>query len=629
MLSVVDKTKILGYLNSTEISDLSYDAMCRLLRKKYRYVDFIDYFTKTILANLNKEKFSTKLIKKLIVSTIYILDICTHSNEKINSSIVNEILSIFPLYQKLITSKSASIDEELTKMIDELKEKVPQIIEMTPEEIPASEPNDDLFKTLAELRASINDKESELAKMKSSNIDLTKSIKDKRRKIIELETSLEESLKELEKLHQELTRLINENNILISNNASLTKENNSLNTRIKSLKAQTTAKEKEPSTESIQTLKNEFKRVRKELEEKLEALKQELDEERSKSAGLENAREEYRLKYKSAFYESDRQKKLAKRELKIEEAILEALFIGECSAYTLIEILKKRNYDITVEELIEHILHLKRKLNIEIVGLDVNNPVFKITSPLIKKGGIFNFTLKDNNKPLKIVSVADAHIRDFINNSFIDNYKRLLDYCDQNEADMIIGLGDFFDYAYGHKDNFTKEEFERISDMVLDAIEKIPLSPIMHLILGGNHEQDTLHLGVDFLKYFAEHRSDFMFLGYDYADLTFRRKGCDKLRILVAHPNVGVKSDTKSVFGQKFSDYDFSLLGHSHRNKIYLTQSACQVTTWGKVNHERGAMATDMYFDETGLTSIDLKPLILKRELKPATIINYTKPQNK
>jgi len=39
-------------------------------------------------------------------------------------------------------------------------------------------------------------------------------------------------------------------------------------------------------------------------------------------------------------------------------------------------------------------------------------------------------------------------------------------------------------------------------------------------------------------------------------------------------------------------------------------------------------MAADMYFDETGLTSLDLKPLTLKRELKPTTIINYTKPKN-
>ena len=48
----------------------------------------------------------------------------------------------------------------------------------------------------------------------------------------------------------------------------------------------------------------------------------------------------------------DSQKKLAKRKAKIEAVILEALFTGECSAFTLIEILKKQNFDITVGELI-------------------------------------------------------------------------------------------------------------------------------------------------------------------------------------------------------------------------------------------------------------------------------------
>lgn len=626
MISPVDKTKILGYLNSTDISNLDMEAMFKALNKKYHKEDFIEYFIKAILDNLNKDKFPLKLTKKLIVSAISTLTLCIRNNEKLSESIITGIFSIYDLYQNLIASQSSSIDDELTKIIEELNAKASEIRGVK-EEKTAKEP-EDLTKMLAQLKDALREKETTLAKLEDNIESLTKSNKDKRRKIIELEESLKDSSGKIDALQQNLFAITIENTALSSSNDDLVKANNNLNNRISSLKKQMRTGEKEISEDRVNAIKTEFRRVIKELEERIEAIKKELDDERAKAAQLEEAKEAYRLKYKSRLYELDSQKKLAKRKAKIEAVILEALFTGECSAYTLIEILKKQNFDITVGELIEHILHLKRSINIEIVGLDINNPIFKITSPLIKRGSTFNFILPDNSKPLKIVSIADAHIRDFITENFIDNYKRLLEYCDKNEVDMIINLGDFCDYAYKNKGCFSKEEYERIKDLVFDSIEKIPSSPIMHLILGGNHEQETLYLGVDFLKYFTEHRNDFMFLGYDYADLTFRRKKSDRLHLLVAHPNIGIKNDTESVFRQKFRDYDFSLLGHSHRSKIYLTQSVCQVTTWGRVNRERGAMAADMYFDETGLTSLDLKPLTLKRELKPTTIINYTKPKN-
>lgn len=603
-ISVVDKTKIIGNIKKAPMNRLSYIDINQNLSKKYKYEEFLDFFISSIKANLTKDEIPLKLTKKLILSTTSIIELYVNKSGNISQEFINRINEIYLIYENYLHKNPDKEDAELTEILNSLVKYVSSIKKENNDtiKIDLSSEIKALNQRIEDLTQQITEYEGALAKKGTLIGDLTDKNRTKNSKIREQE----EAIKKLEKEINELSsRLLS----LSLDNAAFRTEHDRLTKRMETLKKRF-LKERESSnnySKKAQTFQNALEKERNTntlLREEMAANAHELSKIRT---------------------EEEQAKLEALKNKEIDDIILSYLCRQTYPAKTLIKALLAKGYNITGEELFEHIRNLKRTINIETSSISLGDLKYQVAKPPFKIGGEYPIVLPRNTEYVDVVFTADMHICD-LTKEFLDNYNMLLDYCNSNNIYMILDLGDFFDFNNGMGYKRSIDALRFMQEKTNECIEKLPKSPIYHALLGGNHDEDVSYLGEDFTSEFIDTRRDFISLGFRWAKVIFEKSSKSHVEFLLAHPHKGISRAATSTFDQKFANYDFSYLGHSHTNRPYLNRKYYKVTSLVKNNNDNpGFLHVRIYFNNHGLDSLEFKPLILERKLiVPETTIKYT-----
>lgn len=608
MISVTDKVKITGYIKKTPKNKLSYPTMIHILgHSKYSYKDFIDYFLASIKSDLLKDTIPLKITEKFVLSVTSIIEWYVTESENIDYSLKNQIDALYMLYGNLLNKNPDLENSELTTYMGELETKscelfIPQSTSETP-----NSSGQDTSEKLVEVETLIKEYETKIKELVERITELNQhnSNKDKRnrglqKEITELETKISALQKELEdSLVAKETIEIEHSNL---NNAYglLLKRLENINKRLNR------------SREEINRLSNQYIETKSSLEIA-----------RAKIVNLE-AEIARRDRENTVILEQEEEKRRqAKENTEIDEIILSYLCRGTYTAKKLVRALVSKGYNITGSELYEHIRKLKQKVNIETSAISLGEPKYQIAKPPFKVGGDCPVIVPRNTEFYDVVFVADMHI-DVLTPEFKDNYRRLLDYCADNNIKMIFNLGDFFDFTNVKGYVHSYDVLKGMEEKARNCVENLPTSPVFHAVLGGNHDRSNAYLGEDFLSLFIDERPDFLSLGFDWTKVIFEKSSNSKIEMLLAHPHREVPISSRTIFGESFKTYDFSYLGHSHLYFPNLERKYCKVISFSRSGDNNGFLHVRIYFNNRGLESLEFKPLTLSRKLEMGKITKYS-----
>jgi len=596
-LNAVAKSKVMAYLNKTPMNSLHYECMLDYLGKNnYKVTDFLKFFITIVKENLKKDKIPLKITKKMVVSITSMIE--WDDLEYFDSQILNSINEIYMIYQNYLGKNPDFEDKELTEFIEELLTKASSLRTEDSEDKSTQDSTNDnaINDLLAKLRALENviaEKDRKISRYNDIIDDLKLKNRAKNFKIAELEETIARLEKELALLSETLKKFQSENTVL--------------------------AKKYEEANQRLATLKVRTSKIREEnshIIRRDEALRLDLEKTSFENAVLRSQLADIRSLDIHVRATQERNKQ-------IEEIILSYLCRQSYSAQTLIKALLKSGYDITAEELFEHIKRLRKKYHIETSKIELGKPKYKISKPPFLVGEEHAITLPRNASYVDLVFTADYHICD-LTTEFLDNYNRLLEYCDRNNIYMIINLGDFYDFnnSMGYKRNIDALRY--MEEKHENTIENLPKSPIYQVVLGGNHDESVAYLGEDYLTEFIESRIDFLSLGYRYSELTLEKSSNSNIRLLLAHPFNSISKTQSGVFGLNFANYGFSFLGHSHTNKIYTERKYCKVPSLIIDSRDAaGFLHVRFYFNSKCLEHMKIKPLTLERKIVSGKSIHY------
>lgn len=336
--------------------------------------------------------------------------------------------------------------------------------------------------------------------------------------------------------------------------------------------------------------------------------------------------------------EEEKEKKKI-RENEIDECIILKLINN---SYTLDQLLKELNDDnnYSLGEIKESLTRIKAKINI-LNPSKQNFPIeYKVCSPLINKGGIFN--INTNDKSYDILLTSDWHIlNDHIENaSLLKELDKVYNYCAKNSIKLILNLGDLLHAVQHPKIKRYQENMMLLEEM----IKKFPFDPsINHAILGGNHDKYMLDIGVDPLKYLSDNRDDFINLGYNDAYVTFNSENikqiiglhhpyCPRTRINIEDINaqsiINYLKEKKQQYNMNNKDIYIDFFGHFHTARIDQFNAYATIPPFIKSNEKNinSVWHLKVYFDnENNIQYMTIKSLVGDEDLMPVMETVYQK----
>ena len=610
-LSSFEKIKVMKYIRETRNGEIYYSSICRVLEKgrKASYSELIEFFTKYVVDNFNKDNVSKNMIGKCLSCISVLLSWST----EIDEMLLGEIRLLKVAYEDYLKrnniDKIEEIDIEIHIIDKYIKNKYPvdneeQVISYINEISCLKNEVNRLTRELStqvgiydELNKKYKEQSRKLSKKNDEVNKVTEEDQRKKREIKDLNNRIKELLKKISELDSRLEQVEEDNNGL------------------KSLKDILDA--------DVTYLKNRVEELERTLALKEEALKSFDDKLRRESLlELQQAKEE-------------------EKKEKIKEIILARLTSGGIVLTDLFNELVEQDYEVSMDELFAYINEYKQELNIVPSGLTLS-PRYVIMPPSISSNGTFDISIPTDCKSYDILLISDLHLS-VIDEGVISDYNKLLDYCVANKIKIILNAGDFFCFKYPFKTEMLNG-LTGSKKIVDKAISKLPSAPgLYQAILGGNHDKDALGYGFDAIKTLTDAREDFINLGYDHVTITFNGQLSLLHSFMLHHPSskfvdpvLEEKFDNESL-KQSLEDYYsnckrsrndsyLDIIGHFHRSGLDSLNAICNVPSLWHDRFNNGAWHMKVYFDElNNIKYIIFKPLVLNDKLVATTEIVYQK----
>ena len=610
-LSAFEKIKVIKYIRETRNGEIFYNDICSVLEKgrKASYSELIEFFTKYVVDNLNKDSVSKSMISKCLSCISVLLSWAMDIDEVL----LGEVRLIKVAYDNYLKRHNIDlieeVDDEIYILDKYLKSKYPVDNE---EQVIA------YINEINNLKEEIRRLTKELSDQLGANEALSKKYREQGRK---LSKKNEEGSKDAEELQRrqneikELKRKVKELSKRISDLEKELSEVSENNTSLRELK------------ECLETEKDVLSKTVEELEKTLK--------------GKEDALKCYaEVQRRESLLEFQQAKEEEKKE-KVKEIILARLTTGGIVLTDLYNELILQGYEVSLEELYKYINEYKQELNIVSSGLS-SSPRYIIMPPSITSNGVFDISIPTDCKSYDILLISDLHISG-IDEGVLSDYNKLLDYCVTNRIKIILNVGDFFCFKYPFKREMLKglTGSKRIVDK---AISKLPSVPgIYQAILGGNHDKDALGYGFDAIKTLTDAREDFINLGYDHVTITFNGQMSLLHSFMLHHPatkfvdpvleekfdNESLKQSLEDYYSnckRRRDDSYLDIIGHFHRSGLDSLNAICNVPSLWHDRFNNGAWHMKVYFDElNNIKYIIFKPLVLNDKLVATTEIVYQK----
>ena len=529
---------------------------------------------------------------------------------------------IYSLKEKL--DKLESVDyarqkEDLQAICDFVTEKFANVLSR--EEVVLT--NDDLV--LEQIKKQLHLQEQTISTQEQDLDKKKKKIEEQREKLRylrEQKVGLEKMVQELESTKKYLENLLNEYREKLSISKDLVKELKekvvALNSRIYSLE-----KDNQDLESKIKLLEQELK-VK---EESLDDASTRLENSSNTNVMLRSELEQALAKLRVLEYQNEEKANMQK----IDEILLKNMYHTGHDILDLKNILKLYGFSLLSEEILKRIKVLSLQFSIDSY---VENGSFryKISAPGLKKGTTYDLKLA-NSENLDLLFVADYHLGDQAVSQF-EVFDSILDYCQQEKIQNVIHLGDFFDFNRYCKTPYTYDKFLKYQTLVDQIIEQLACDPhIHHLVLGGNHDEDHLKLGVDLLKHFTTERPDFSLMGYQTSMLNIFWQDHLLSRFLLSHPykkieriDIAKKINSILFTNQIRFKPDFIFFGHHHASYLDMQNKVCIVPSLTLDRIYNGAWHVKVIFKDDYLNQLVFKPLILERKFIPTSEILYQAP---
>lgn len=608
MEHILEKQKIIRLLKEHSINDLYYSDFVKIITEsrktktsnKMTHDDVINYLTQKALSELEtKEKLNFMLLSKIIYVMVTIITCSSEDGIQLKNETVKAVDQMIKKSKEKPIDPLNGLDQTTKKQLNILEE---ILVKYYLEVLEIEEPNQNetvkqLKTELYTLKQQLMEYEIKKQTYEKNRIKLEKELKKSRvtsenlkssqQKLTTTIQSLNQELKEYKKKQLELLKSIDEKKLTITNLLSLQEEIKTLTTKIA------------------------------ELEQEKETLNKELD----------------------CHHLKDEQ---SAQEKHIREIILSQLYTQPASFERLKEILAAQGFKKSIQFINEQLNLLSDRVHIYGPSFETIPPVYKIdTNPFPAKNP---FYLPISSKSeLDILVIADIHKK--FQAILPEEVDIAYDYATANDIQYIFNLGDNFSIQQKNHSLLTLENLKKLEEMLEDFATSFPKNTGIYLFnLGGNHDDVMLKFGLDPLQRLQQYRSDFINLGYNYAQIIFGDQTNSNNKINLHHPRVKLTEslatnpdqstavkDYLSKFYQKYSiDKDtiyFDFLAHVHRSKLDIVNSYCQVPSLTKDREANSAWHLKFYFDsQKNIDYIIFIPLIItNNQLKITTEIQYQK----
>lgn len=296
------------------------------------------------------------------------------------------------------------------------------------------------------------------------------------------------------------------------------------------------------------------------------------------------------------------------------EAIFNIIMHVQMTSKEILNECNKKGFDTNIDEVKKALMYLQTKVKITNDKKISIPKVYKVENvkPVINS----SLCLTPNPKGyVDIMNISDLHVKT-IDVDFCNELEKVYEYCDKEEINLILNLGDFFGLNHSLK---SLPEFE---NLLAEFAEKLPENEeVMHAILGGNHDYFATAGGFNVLEKLCNRKEGYLYLGYDHANVTFDQD--NKNYFAIHHINKKVETDFINLLPD--SNAYINLIGHPHTSKFDLMNNNIFVPSLTKDRMSNGALKTRIYFDEKN--NIDhMVFTLLKNEnlgLVPVTEIPY------
>ena len=625
-ISSYNRIKIIQYVNDGQLGCLSYPMMLRQLGKGKKPTDeeFLEFFTDQSIENFKKDTIYNKTVAKYISCVLFFLARLLKASKEVDSHLIDKIRCINDYYKEYLEKNNLDKDETIEEYLNDLNTIL-----------------DNKFKS-SNSDTSIKEYLEEIKKLKKEINDLNDTITIHLATIKSLEKKEATKDNSLIKAQEKANKLNGENIVLNKKIKELEKEIKRLEKQIRELlsKIEVLEKDKEESNNDINSVREELNNALSRINELNTLYNDALSklEEKDKIIDGYKTREDEK---KELIFKVEQGKEKDKL---IDEKILMFIAEGSKSINELITYLQRFGYDLSKNEIREHLNNIRTRFNIDSTNF-IEEVKYGIKEPGVSTNGIFDINIGDKNN-FEFILTSDWHLDDKLDESIIKEIRLLHDYCLNRGINFIVDGGDlFFKNCNRIKDNYSS--LINSDYIVRNAISMIPYNEgIYHAVLGGNHDRDILRCGVDPIKRICDEREDFINLGYDHSRICFNGSRSILSSLGLHHFNMRFKEPTddrgyntidirknlETYYSERGLDGSYiDLLGHIHRSSLNVDDGICIIPSYFKDRVSNGFFRVKVFFDdERNIKQMIFVPVIKNySKLIEVTEIPYVKKLSK
>lgn len=621
-LTSVEKMRVLGYIKNHGYGKLFYGDMAQSINRKGKVneIEFLDFFVEYFIKNLNTNVVSQNFLFKVVACIEYLVwSIVEEYGKSLSEDRVKLLRSFKGLYEDfLCRMKEEGKEEEIlefTEAILRLDASVNQYFPPMDERCLESSQEILEYEDREALKAEIEAAKKELAV-------LMRECKKLERKVHSQSILLDERKKQIRDLTKENSRYENKLNGLLVDRDKVLEEEQKLREQIRKLE-----EEIFKLKQSLESVSND----KRELRDSLQIMQTENER-------LEGIVLDYQRKESKRFLDIQTSGSVFTFDENMKNIILTIVSKRKSTIGDILRGLNNRGYHLTRAEIKEYLKEIRRTVQIHV---EEDYQEFEIERPSVLTNRTFSVPLIPGTRCIDLLAVSDFHISDMDSKTMRD-LDILNEYCAKEGIGIILNGGDFFSFK-----SYSKNKRHMGMASWQQLVEKVILhypydENLIHLVLGGNHDRDSLTGGIDAIKTLACERMDFAYLGYGSAKIAFNGSVSMLNSIGIHHPNrrymdfVGeyayatedLQATINSLFTRNGENRDtyLDLVGHIHKSSLDMDAGICVLPSYMKDRVMNGAWHLKVYFDGEGnVCNIVLFPLIKGERLEKVTEINYVK----
>jgi predicted phosphodiesterase len=581
-ITPVDKIRIMKFFKDNPIGEIYYLDLCDAIGKrgKIKDVEFLEFFVDSVISEFKKsDKISMKQVSKLVLTVDTFLEWVNNVGTEVSENLLDKIRVLDEYYEKYLDRTNFEVDNEFVN--DYLTPLMKKIEELYPSKV-VSESVLPYLNQIEELKNDLLSLRREFDNLSQLYGDLQKKY-DKR---------CSEYLQKCEDNNKLSNSLFNKDksiNELEDNISSLTQQISDFENKVNEFNGQLDFYK--PYKELYEKLLIEFNDLKFKLEEFIRN-----EEEQQRSEALDEH---------------------------LINLIYMCLINGRTDINGIVNYLK-RNEGICCDnkKVYSLLSKLKKKINIESDSFMIR-PSYQIKAPEILQNGLFVVDVPYETDYCDILLVSDIHIKDF-DSKTMNGFDAINNYCINNNINLVMSLGDFFDGVGGSRKFDYSCAMENYS-IVEKAISVIPrCDGVYHAVLGGNHDRNILKYGFDPIKMFTDEREDFISLGYTHSTIAFNGFNGVIGHFDIHHPQTfdfPIDFSSSGVDTEKLNSYLDSvynsidrnreesyidIFGHTHKSQFNFPESYCFIPSLFEGKNKKGACHLRVYFEN----DMDIKYMI-------------------